>query len=107
MTTPTNEWLSEFINRLTYIRDIHDDVEDVYNREFHGTQNDVAQVISFIQNLLNQHSSHLVERISEVINETDLWRLEQTAEETESGCPKFVRVNREILQAIDIIKDNK
>jgi hypothetical protein len=28
----------------------------------------------------------------------DYWQLEKTAEETESGCPKFVRANKEVTQ---------
>lgn len=30
----------------------------------------------------------------------DIWRLEKIAEETGSGCPKFVRINRELESTI-------
>jgi hypothetical protein len=34
----------------------------------------------------------------------DIWRLEATAEETDSGCHKFTRINGEVLS---IIKQGK
>ncbi|TFH72374.1 hypothetical protein E3V39_12400 [Gammaproteobacteria bacterium LSUCC0112] len=55
------DWERDFLNRLTYIRDIHDDQEDIYNREFHGTQNDVSQVIEFIKTLITTRDASVRE----------------------------------------------
>ncbi len=47
----------------------------------------------------------LIQKLQEFVWEKDLWILEKTAEETESGCPKFIRVNRDLNDKIPNLVD--
>lgn len=40
-----------------------------------------------------------------IINSQDLWLLEETAEKTESGCPAFVRINRDLVSALSKLRE--
>lgn len=35
----------------------------------------------------------------------DVWQLEKTAEQTDSGCPAFIRINRDLLSFIKKVRD--
>jgi len=45
----------------------------------------------------NTHQELIVEKMSQL---GDLWRLIETKETTDSGCPRFERVNREVAQTL-------
>ena len=55
------DWEADFINRYTYVKNVHGDLDDVYNRTFHGTQSDVNSVKTFITNLLAAKDREIVE----------------------------------------------
>lgn len=54
--------------------------------------------------VLDWHSTkqkELLAKIVEMIDEFgDIWKLEKTAEETDSGCPSFIRINRGIKEKL-------
>jgi flagellar biosynthesis/type III secretory pathway protein FliH len=42
----------DFINRLTYVRDIHGDPEDAHNLTFHGTESDVNTTLKYLGHII-------------------------------------------------------
>ena len=50
----------------------------------------------------NKHQELVAEKVAQL---GDLWRLIETKETTDSGCPKFERVNREVAQTLQDVID--
>jgi len=71
---------------------------NVYNEN--GTDISV-EVGKYIESLLQKERERIAEEVEKL---GDIWKLEATAENTESSCPKFIRINRGVLS---IIKQGK
>jgi len=56
---------------------------------------------------LHQSQLRLLEGVrAEIEKFGDIWQLEKTAEETKSGCPRFTRINRDLLSSLDLPESN-
>jgi len=96
MTTPAKEWREEFDKQFTPHIGNHPEGAD------HGIADDIKD---FIQNLLDQHSAQLVERVEKLRKETDSLVPVDNYEHPEYD--QAVGFNQAIDEVVDIVRDKK
>lgn len=99
MSTQHEEMLKRFDEKFNNVSKTVVTIETLegFNEQKLASDDIKAFLMSEIDFAVANRDKEIVEEINKL---GDLWVLEKTADETESGCQKFVRVNRDIKQKL-------